>query len=55
MNKPLEEVKYNPKNIKLIQNKAEKRKTEKTNTKMVDLNSTISIIILHINSLNTSD
>ena len=27
-------------------------KTEKTNTKIVDLNSTISIIILHVNSLN---
>lgn len=27
-------------------------KTEKTNTKMVDLNSTISIITVHINSLS---
>lgn len=42
-----------PQNIKLIQNKVEQNENkQKTNIKIIDLNSTVSIIILHVNSLN---
>lgn len=36
MNRQLVEVRWNPKNIESIQNKAGKMKTENTPTKMID-------------------